>query len=303
MNIAISVALLQAQLFFIYDLVAKKLREQGCTTTQLVFVQGKAWPLATALFLLCLFFDHQGLTELMAFRTLTTLGFFVLLSATFQYLYFRCQRMAHSLTVISVLRNAISFPLLLLTGFLINGDRPTSTSFLAVGLLIVAAFLRPSRGTQSKDQILDKPFTIIGLCLAFVAFVTIKDPIYRAYLLLLHAHPAVAISAYMALSCGWWRVSTLKTSLPEAFQNPTSSIKLLYLLPALWICATIPEALAFRALPVFNMVAVGSITWILTLFSDIYYKRLGLNFSTLVFSTLVLTSVILMSLQSIQRGF
>jgi hypothetical protein len=146
-------------------------------------------------------------------------------------------------------------------------------------------------------QFLDPPLVTVALSAGFVLAVTVKDPLYRAYMLTLAAHPALAIAAYLAFVTTGFKIVLL-------FCHPdggTASIGpfergfafALLALPILWILGTIPEALAFRGLPVYQLVAIGGVTWLITLATDLRLGRLAPSWRTAAFGCCVLASVAL----------
>lgn len=296
-SIGVTAAIGQSLIFIVYDLVAKRLRERGFGAIELS--QTLRWALFPALVVLVFSWDNSAAATLLANPApLWTLFGFVGTALVFQFVYFRCLHITHSLAVASVTRNAIGLPMLMLIGIFVNHDQPTIWGVCGLVLMICASFLRPGRTHLDHTQFLASAKTVFGLSLSFVCLVTIKDPLYRLWLQQSHS-VVMGVAIYMVLfSTGLWIYFALRPIQAVVAKTQTSSRTpndslLMISIPVVWVLGTIPEGVAFGMLPVYSMIAIGTVSWIVTIAADIHYKRLAPTPQTAAFAFLVLSSILL----------
>jgi hypothetical protein len=296
-SIGVVAAMTQSVIFIGYDLAAKKMREQGVDSLALIY--SLRLSLFPALLVLLLAWDREAAVALLHNHTaLLALFGFVASWLTFQLIYFRCLHVSHSLAVASVARNAVGLPLLMVAGALVNGDHPTVWGILAIALLMAASFLRPGRSKLDPSQYIESARTVLGLSIAFVVIVTVKDPLYRLYLQNSHAL-ILSLAIYMVMCAGalqvyfWFRPLHAHPSRATAGPALTVPPLLMWAVPIIWVVGTIPEGIAFGNLPVYSMIAVGTVSWVITIATDIYFKRLAPTMRTAAFASLVVGSITL----------
>lgn len=291
-SVGVAAAMSQSIIFIGYDLVAKHLRERGIDPLTLSYALRLAlWP---SLAVLVWAWDRKALTAFVADPTgMWALAGFLASALVFQWVYFKCLHVTHSLSVASVTRNAIGLPLLMILGFFVNGDQPTLWGVGAIGLMICASFLRPGRNHMDGSQFIESAKTVLGLSLAFVTLVTIKDPLYRLFLQ--HSQSLVlGVAIYMVIFSAALYVYFWVFPVADDTTSDGGDYQLLMLaVPVFWVIGTIPEGIAFGLLPVYSMIAIGTVSWIVTMGSDIYFKRLALSRRTAGFAVLVLGSITL----------
>ncbi len=289
----IAAAMAQSIIFIGYDLIAKQLRVRGFDPMQLTHALRHA--LLPSLLILAVVWDGGAFTALLYNQTaMLALGGFLTSALLFQWVYFKCLHVSHSLAVASVTRNAIGLPLLMVIGIGVNGDQPTVWGVCAIALMVCASFLRPGRSKLDRSQYIESTRTVIWLSLAFVALVTIKDPLYRLFLQNSESL-ILGIALYMvifsaALHAYFW---AYPIPMPEASAEATagSGKWLLWAVPAFWIGGTIPEGIAFGLLPVYSLIAIGTLSWIIIIAADVYFKRLAISVRTAGFTAMVLASI------------
>lgn len=183
----------------------------------------------------------------------------------------------------------------MVAGYFVNGDVPTPLSLLATGLLIVALFVRPENG-NAREQSSVKPHALriaILIMLAFVALQAIKDPLYREYV---RNIPNIffGIAFYMTVLMALMNLFFLFKR-PEVDEFPANSDRKRILLgvsiPVLWFLGTVPEALSFREFPVYVMISLMAVSFVMAIVSDFLYGRIRFGFRTALFALLIFTSI------------
>jgi hypothetical protein len=124
---------------------------------------------------------------------------------------------------------------------------------------------------------------------AFIVFQTLKDSLYRLYLQNTSAI-LLGVAIYMVVSTAFLNIYFLVRPLKS---NMTMDRKAVWGLATIWAVASIPEGIAFGHLPVYSLVAIGSISWIVVVCSDIYFKRMELSLRTAIFTGIVFVSIAL----------
>lgn len=286
-SLGVVASLSQSLIFIGYDLIGKRLREQGASAHDMGFIMRLAlWP---ALVVLAFTWDSavalQILTSPMLYWPLIGTATCWLV---YQWVYFRSLNMAHSLAVVSVTRNAIGLPLLMGLGFLVNGDIPTWWGVTSIGLIICAAFIRPGRTRMDRIQYLESLKAVLGLTVAFIALTTVKDLLYRIYLHNTSAPIFEAAWYSVVLTGGLYVYYFFKPRVSEYRANSVT----MWAFVSIWIIGVIPEAIAFQLVPVYAVIAIGTISWVIIILSDLYFKRLAYSWRTALFALTIVTSIV-----------
>ncbi|WP_144156287.1 hypothetical protein [Paraburkholderia sp. BCC1885] len=287
-------AVLQSFIFIVYDLAGKRLREHGVAALELSSLLRLA--LLPSLCLLAATWQTADIKLIIANRaSLWSFYGYLTASLLFQWVYFQYLHVSHSLAVASVTRNAIGLPLLMICGVVINRDNPTVWGIAGLGFMIAASLVRPGRARTDSSQYIESARTVVALATAFVILVAIKDPLYRFWLqrsgslLLATALYMTAFTA--ALNLYFWARPPKRTI---TWKSSTPKIRwLLLAVPMLWFAGTIPEGVAFGLLPAYSAIAIGSVAWLFTMASDIYFGRLAMTARCALFGGLVTLGVLL----------
>jgi len=287
-------AFLQALVFQLFSQTAKRLGEKGVSVLEVMSYQRYA--LYPAVLLLIVFWDQASVNYLLENHTVlfSFVGFIVLL-CLFQYVYFSSLHITRSLALVSVIKNSISLPLLMVVGFFINGDVPMTLEYLSIGFLIVALFLQPKRSDGETSSLLHPLRIVIATVLVFVLLQILKDPLYRYFM---QHIPNIWFGLLLYLSSFtlllnvffWIKKPTFKT---RPFSEHKKLLPFLIAIPILWLIGSVPEGYSFSKLPVYSMIALGSITFLMSIGSDIYNKRIVLNMKAILFITFVCCSILL----------
>lgn len=286
--------LLQAIIFQFFGQIAKYLQEKGVSGLGVLYYSRYViYPSAFALFY---FWDQESVAYL--FSQWHILGVFIgflISSSLFQYLYFVSRHMVRSLSFVSAVLNAIGLPLLLFAGVLINHDIPTIYEIIGIIALAVAVFLKPS-SEKKYDQISQFRYAIpviIGISVFYLILQVIKDPLYREFMLHM---PDIWFSVSLYLFCSALILNILfffkKVSEGDVLIGQSPSLKkFAYAIPALLFIGSFPEAYSFANAPVYTIVAISMINFMMSLISDVYNKRVRFNSQTVVFALLVMSGV------------
>ena len=288
--------LLQTVIFQFYSQAVKRLREKGVSSLQILAYQRHAiYPSTVAL---VYFWNWDSFHYLLAHphTVLVFLGFLISASI-FGYMYFVSRHMTHSLTFVSAFLNAVGLPLLLVGGVLINHDTPTVYGIIGIILLVVATFLKPAKHDkeQTKGQFLYTVPVIIFISLCYLILQAIKDPLYRAFLM---GTPNVwfGVTLYMVCLLLIINIFFLFKKLPaeQKLIEHTGQIEWnIIAIPTLWFLGSLPEGYSFANLPVYTLVAISMIGFLMSFTSDLYHHRIKLNAQTTLFALLVISGVVL----------
>jgi len=287
-------AFLQALIFQLFGQTAKRLGEKGVSVLEVMSYQRYA--LYPAVLLLLCFWDQTSVNYLLENRNVlfSFVGFIVLL-CLFQYVYFSSLHITRSLALVSVIKNSISLPLLMVVGFFINGDVPMTLEYFSIIFLIGALFLQPKRRDGEKSSLLHPLHVVVGIVLIFVLLQILKDPLYRYFM---QHIPNIWFGLLLYLSSFtlllniffWIKKPTFKS---RSFSEHKSLLPLLIAIPILWLIGSVPEGYSFSKIPVYSMIALGSITFLMSIGSDIYNKRIVLNTQAILFIAFVCSSILL----------
>ncbi len=197
-----------------------------------------------------------------------------------------------SMVHFATLYNIFTLPLFLAFGTFYNGDRPNVLSIAAIGILILALLIKPAHHKTNLRPRLARPLVFIALIiLAKAVCDTILDGTAREALK--QISPPVFLGVFSVTTL------TVCSIISKFYVKPrfaeSKIIKehkwLVLLVPFVWFAASIPEAYAVAALPIYTVISIGAITFAMDIFSDVLHKRIRINFQTLSCITLVLAGI------------
>lgn len=203
----------------------------------------------------------------------------------------------NSMVFYTTLHTALTLPFFLIFGSFFNGDTPNAFSLSAIAVLLVAIFLKPTPHKKNSRSQLSRPFLIIALLILLNAVCsTVLDGISREALK--EIHPTVFLGVYSFTTL--LVLTIVSKFVVRRRVKESSSIKrhklLALMVPMIWFAASIPEAFALAALPIYTVVSLGSITFFMDTFSDVIHRRIRFNFQTISFVILVLIGISLSAL-------
>ena len=290
----IAATFLQAIIFQVYSQIAKRLREKGLSGLHVLYYQRLAlYPSLVAL----VFFWNQGDVQYMInhWNVLAMFVGFILCQTLFQYIYFVSRHMARSLTFVDTILDAVALPLSLIGGFLINNNIPSAYQIIAIILLIFAVFIKPSSYDKEagQRQSLYALSALMGIIISYMVLQFVKDPLYRQFLTNI-PHLWFGVALFLVCATLLTNIFFLIRPLADADKAKRVGVqKLAYAIPTLWFIASLPEGYSFARLPVYTIVAIGTVTLLMSLASDLYNNRVRFDIRTAVFSTLALSGIII----------
>jgi hypothetical protein len=292
--IALSYVLAQTIIFQLYAQSGKRLRENGIS--ELAILSFQRYALYPALVMLILSYDRESVVYLIEHPfAIIKFMIFLLASGIFMWVYFASLHVARSLSFVKALRNAIGLPILMISGYYINGDIPTVGNAIAILLLVIALFIGVENA-NSRENISEKPYSLkwaILIMLAFIVLQNIKDPLYRDFvthipsLLFWVALSMTVLMAGMNLFFSWKKPDTKKPANISRVHYLISSMSI----PVLYFLGTIPEAFSFKSFPVYVMISLMAISFLMSLISDFLNHRICFTSRTVIFIFLILSSI------------
>jgi hypothetical protein len=197
-----------------------------------------------------------------------------------------------SMILLATIFNMLALPMFLIFGTFFNGDIPNIYSISGIIILLLALFINPAHHHENLRPKLSKPLYIIMLLiLAKVACDTVLQGISREALQ--EIHPTVFLGVFSSLTLSvCWIISTLFIRRRIKEKTVMRKKRLLALvIPMVWFIASIPEAFALAAIPIYTFISISVITFGMDTFSDVIHKRIHINFQSIIFIVLVLSGI------------
>jgi hypothetical protein len=217
------------------------------------------------------------------------------------FLIWNAQQFAHSFRVnatstvsaLSNLYNVLTLPLLLVVGTLFNHDKANALSIAGILVLAMAMLIQPAHHLTNKRARLSRPLPIL---VAFICVEAMVDVVLIALSrqLLKEIPPRVFIGVFLilVLSACVVCVQLLSRRLPldvrkMASKNPGRTISL----PLIFFAGAVMEFYAQAKLPIYILISIGAITFVMDICSDLWRRRIRFNLQTATFMILVFIGV------------
>jgi hypothetical protein len=217
------------------------------------------------------------------------------------FLIWNVQQFTHSyrinststVSALSNLHNVLALPLLLLVGTYFNNDKPGAFSILAIAVLTIAMLIKPAHHTNNYRARFSKPVIVI---VGFILLEAIVDVILIALArqLLKEVPPHVFIGVYTTLVLSACMIISmflsrhLKVNVRATVRRqPLRSLGL----PLIFFIGSIAEFYAQTSVPIYTLIAIGAITFIMDVISDLRQHRVRFNLQTIGFIILVATGI------------
>lgn len=197
-----------------------------------------------------------------------------------------------SMILFATIFNMMALPSFLVFGTFFNGDIPNFFSISAILVLLFALTINPAHHHENLRPKLSKPFyIIILLILAKVCCDTVLQGVGREALQIIHPTVFLGVFSTTTLSVCW--IISKFFIHRRIKETPVMKEKrwLALLIPGVWFIASIPEAFALAAIPIYTFISITVITFGMDTFSDVIHKRIHLNFQTIGFIMLVLIGI------------
>lgn len=223
--------------------------------------------------------------------------FIVIIWNAQQFLHSYIVNTTSSVSSLSNLYNILVLPLLLLVGAYFNHDTPNILSILAIALLVIALIIKPSHHVTNKRARFSKPFLLIAAVILIQAVAdAISIGMYREAVQQISPEVVIGVfSISVLLGCvicvSFFSVRQKKKqqSAPIIKKYPYHAMSV----PMIWFAGTIPEMYAYTVLPIYTVLAIGGITFIMDIFSDLRRHRIAFDFQTASFIFLVFSGIVL----------
>lgn len=288
MNILATIfALSQAIGFKFQSLTERRLQEYGVSPMSTFLLQRYA--LIPALLWSVIFIHTKDLLYII--HTPILLSYIIFIAIVWNIQSFLSSYLLNtisSMSALATLQYLLYLPLLLLVGTFFNHDKPNVFSILSIIILLLAFIIQPTQHEKNIRARFSLPIIIIvGFSLLLALLSATNNGVTRQALEFLR--PEVFL--------GVFSVTTLSICLIWSFFIPRSSEDIAILrkyrwlalaIPSLWFVASIPETYGYAKLPIYTLVSIGAITFAFDTVSDIYHKRIWLNFRTAIFIILAL---------------
>ncbi len=217
------------------------------------------------------------------------------------FLIWNAQQFAHSFRVnatstvsaLSNLYNVLTLPLLLVVGTLFNHDTPNVFSIAGIIVLAVAMVIQPAHHLTNKRARLSRPLPIL---VAFICAEALVDVILialsRQLLKEIPPHVFIGVFLVLVLSACIICVQILSRHLSldvrkMALKNPGRAFSL----PLIFFAGSVMEFYAQAKLPIYIMLSIGAITFVMDIGSDLWRHRIQFNLQTAAFTTMVFIGV------------
>lgn len=198
-----------------------------------------------------------------------------------------------SMVLFSTFFNMMLLPLFLAFGTFYNHDIPNAFSIIAIAILFIALSIKPTPHKKNLRPHLSKPlYVILLLIFAKACCDAVLQGVGREALQ--HIRPVVFLGEFslLALSvCAIISKFYIQPRTPETVAMKKHKWLAISLMPMTWFLASIPEAFALAAIPIYTFISITVITFGMDTFSDVLHKRIHINFQTIGFLLLVVAGI------------
>jgi len=289
----ITAAIIQAILFQVYYLVTKSLQEKGLSIWDIFRYQSLA--VIPGGILLVIFFKWEYFTFLRTHPLALTAVLFCS-GVWIVHTFFRLSviEATNSLSYFNAFSAVISLPLLLMAGIVMNRDYPNSLMIVGLILLGIGLALQPT----IHEKNIQKQTLAMGISLAVILLTfgqtidAINSAAFRYFL--------QNFKVVMFANCLFIFLSTLVIAIVILVRNLLNkgpkkgrANRRGYILPIIFVIATLFEGYSLSGISVYALVAAGSITFLVSAVGDLHSKRIKFNLRTLIFFILVTAGTIL----------
>jgi hypothetical protein len=200
----------------------------------------------------------------------------------------------YSLSFLYIIEEVINVPILIVFGILVNKDIPNPYVILSLLFLLAAIFFRPTQHTENKRSTLKYSLPIIIL---FVVMVTVAHAVdgsfYREFLTTFDDKILFIISIYILITSIMMNIFSYAKKIPQSEIAIIKKNRYIALaIPLFRFIASLPEGFSYANIPVYSIVSISSITFLITMFSDIKNKRIRLDYKTVVFCILAILNIV-----------
>jgi len=282
---------IQSILFKLWHIHAKSLQEKGFSILEIFSYQ--KYVLIPSFILLVLSYKKEYLVFFLNdFKMILAFLFVVSVWMIHEYFNLRVQKSVNSLSFMNAFFVMLALPVYVLVGTVFNGDVPNSQIILALILLGAAIFIKPEpHKTNGKITFQDSMKFIIFISLIGILVDALNNGAHRFVLSSLGA-PLFGAALMMFLTTLIINIFFLFKKIPKREKDDEFRL-ICYSLPLIWFIASIPESYSITSIPIFTIIALGSISFFMDISSDLFNNRIKINIRTILFVCLVLFGIIL----------
>jgi len=203
----------------------------------------------------------------------------------------------NSMTLFTTIYSMMLLPLFLGFGTYFNHDKPNAFSVISIAILFIALLLKPTPHKKNLRLSFSKTlYVILLLVFAKACCDTILQGLGRASLQQIHpvvflglfSLPSLAVCAL--ISQFYIRPRTKKVTNETTVMKDKQWMAIL-LMPITWFAASIPEAFALAAIPIYTFISINVVTFGMDTTSDLMRKRIRFSPRTIGFLALVVMGI------------
>ena len=198
-----------------------------------------------------------------------------------------------SMVLFSTFFNIMLLPLFLAFGTFYNHDIPNAFSIISIAILIIALSIKPTLHKENLRPSLSKPLYIILLIIFLKACCdAVLQGVGREALQQIRPVVFLGEFSFLALAaCAVISKLYIHRRTPETKAMKQNKWFAISLMPMTWFLASIPEAFALAAIPIYTFISITVITFGMDTFSDVMHKRIRINVQTVSFLLLVVAGI------------
>lgn len=276
--------------FKLHDLAQRRVQELGSSVRATFFLH--RWALIPSLIWAAVFVRPEHLA--FVWQQPQLLAYLVLIAVSWNLQAFLSVYLLNATEAISFLalvEKLIYLPMLLAVGIVMNGDSPNAWSLISLALLGLALWIQSSHHTRHRATIFRySVLATLGAIVLRTAIDAVNNGMSRE---VAQALPVpVFIGLFTVLTLGI--TAGLYYCVPRkiaACRIPKEKRWMAFLIPAVWFAATIPESYALSALPIYTLVSLGALGFLVDVASDLRNKRIPWNGHTAAFTACTLAGL------------
>lgn len=285
------IVLASALLFKWMGLNARKIQEKGLSPLGVLYYHRFA--IYPALLLTVLTFRKEYIEIIFSNNLLILALFFsVVFWSLIAYIYYFTLNSVNNLSSLNAFEAIISLPVFVIIGIFLNNDIPNAFILIALVILGVALLIKPEPHKLGRKKFFKHSLLLIIIfTLGVNIFSAVNVGLYRVFLQNLDSTLfSIGICAFLAM-LPLWLLPFFRKLPAREMEIVRQNKYLAYSIAPIWFLASIPEGYAFLNVPIYTLIAIASITFVINVLSDLRNKRIHFNFRTGIFIILVLVSI------------
>lgn len=199
----------------------------------------------------------------------------------------------NSMTLFTTIFNMMLLPLFLGFGTFFNHDKPSLFSIVSIAILLIAILVKPTPHQKNLRLSYSRPlYIVLLLILAKACCDTVLQGLGREILQSIHPVVFLGLFSLPTLAvCALISQFYIRPCSPETATMKQRQWLAVSLIPLTWFAASIPEAFALAAIPIYTFISINVITFGMDTVSDVIHKRIRFSPQTIGFLALVLAGI------------